>query len=223
MERWEKMKLKNLIGETFKARSPDEQKFVDKHKIEVFDNMYAKSEYDHLFKGSKQKMIDRPAERHGYNPGGDEKVYEETEVDEGFRTSHASDLRDKWKSFGEWKKNKGKKSTPPRSRMKDYLEARKRSNAAEQKIKNPKKYGKYEPWMDEETIGEVAYDIRTGAKIPENVMDNEKEINIHHTGGKEKISTAMKKRRDAARGGNKKVIAKSGSRYDPAGYEEDPV
>lgn len=64
-----------------KVKSPDEQKFVDKH-VRV-TNADANGNDDEVFKASKIKAIDRKQGRKGYNPGEDEKVYESLEsVDE---------------------------------------------------------------------------------------------------------------------------------------------
>ena len=74
------MRLKELIGEIYEPRSPDEARFIQKHVTKLFQNIYAGTEYDPLFKGSKVKYVDRSAENHGYDPGADEKVYEEARV-----------------------------------------------------------------------------------------------------------------------------------------------
>jgi hypothetical protein len=57
------------------VKNPDEQKFIDKHVVAKTDDRNGND--DELFKGSKVKMADRPKHRKGYNPGEDEKVYEE--------------------------------------------------------------------------------------------------------------------------------------------------
>jgi len=80
--------LKDFLAELYEPRSPDEKKFVDKHIITKFENMYSGEEYDPVFKGSKVAPIDRKKERHGYSSGADEKVYEETEqLDEVLKVS----------------------------------------------------------------------------------------------------------------------------------------
>jgi hypothetical protein len=64
-----------------KVKSPDEQKFVDKH-VRV-TNADRNGNDDAVFKASNIKAIDRKQGRKGYNPGEDEKVYESLEsVDE---------------------------------------------------------------------------------------------------------------------------------------------
>lgn len=75
--------FKNIINEVYEPKSPDEKKFKDKHISKLFPNMFADSQYDKLFKGSTAE-IDRGKDRHGYNPGEDEKVYEDTQLDEMF-------------------------------------------------------------------------------------------------------------------------------------------
>ena len=76
--------FKNIINEVYEPKSPDEKKFKDKHISKLFPNMFADSQYDKLFKGSTAE-IDRGKDRHGYNPGEDEKVYEDTQLDEMFK------------------------------------------------------------------------------------------------------------------------------------------
>lgn len=63
-----------------KVKSPDEQKFVDKHEVVVKKDNAGNE--DDVFKASKIKTIERRKERKGYNPGEDEKVYEEAELQE---------------------------------------------------------------------------------------------------------------------------------------------
>lgn len=60
-----------------KVKSPDEQKFVDKHEVETMDDQNGNG--DEVFKASKVKKVARKAERKGYEPGEDEQVYEEVE------------------------------------------------------------------------------------------------------------------------------------------------
>ena len=57
-----------------KVKSPDEQKFVDKH-VRVTTAEPA-GNGDEVFKASKIKTIERKQGRKGYNPGEDENVYE---------------------------------------------------------------------------------------------------------------------------------------------------
>lgn len=71
--------LKDIINETYIPKAGDEKRFMEKHVVSVFKNIYSTEEYDALFKGSKIKMVDRPSERHGYNPKTDVDVYENFE------------------------------------------------------------------------------------------------------------------------------------------------
>jgi hypothetical protein len=57
-----------------KVKSPDEQKFVDKH-VRVTTAEPA-GNGDEVFKASKIKTIERKSGRKGYDPGDDENVYE---------------------------------------------------------------------------------------------------------------------------------------------------
>lgn len=85
-------KLTEIIGELYTPKAPDEKKFVDKHVSKLFPNLFARPEYDFLFKGTNVKAIDRTADRHGYNPGDDEKVYEEVEeLDEVLKVSDGAE------------------------------------------------------------------------------------------------------------------------------------
>jgi len=66
--------LNQFLEGYLKVKNPDEQKFVDKHVVAKHPDRNGND--DGHFKG-KTKQIDRRKERHGYNPGEDEKVYEE--------------------------------------------------------------------------------------------------------------------------------------------------
>lgn len=71
--------LKDLF-EVYKPKSPDEQKFVDKHV--TIKHKDRNGNDDDVFKGNT-KYIKRKEERKGYDVGEDEKVYEEVEeIDE---------------------------------------------------------------------------------------------------------------------------------------------
>jgi len=84
--------FKNIINEVYEPKSPDEKKFKDKHISKLFPNMFADSQYDKLFKGSTTE-IDRGKDRHGYNPGEDEKVYEDTQLDEMIKVGNKVSFR----------------------------------------------------------------------------------------------------------------------------------
>jgi hypothetical protein len=87
------MKTLKDMFEVYRPKSPDEQKFVDKHvtvKHKDRNEVNGKANGDDVFKGSNVKTIDREKTRHGYDVGADEKVYEENEfvneeelIDEG--------------------------------------------------------------------------------------------------------------------------------------------
>lgn len=66
--------LKDFLEGYLKVKSADEQKFIDKHV--TAKNPDRNGNGDDVFKGNT-KPIDRRKERKGYNPGEDEKVYEE--------------------------------------------------------------------------------------------------------------------------------------------------
>jgi hypothetical protein len=87
------MKTLKDMFEVYRPKSPDEQKFVDKHvtiKHKDRNEVNGKANGDDVFKGSNIKTIEREKTRHGYDVGADEKVYEENEfvneeelIDEG--------------------------------------------------------------------------------------------------------------------------------------------
>lgn len=60
-----------------KVKSPDEQKFVDKHSVETIADKNGNG--DEVFKASTTKKIERKKHRKGYDPGEDESVYEEAD------------------------------------------------------------------------------------------------------------------------------------------------
>ena len=69
--------LKEILQlEVNEPKSPDEKRFKDKHV--VVNHKDANGNDDDLFKAKNIKTVDREP-RHGYNPGEDEKVYEEVE------------------------------------------------------------------------------------------------------------------------------------------------
>ncbi len=71
------MKTIKELFEVYKPKSPDEQKFVDKHV--TIKHKDRNGNDDDVFKATNVKAIKRKEERHGYDSGEDEKVYEETE------------------------------------------------------------------------------------------------------------------------------------------------
>jgi hypothetical protein len=87
------MKTIKDMFEVYRPKSPDEQKFVDKHvtvKQKDRNEVNGKANGDDVFKATNIKTIEREKTRHGYDIGADEKVYEENEfvneeelIDEG--------------------------------------------------------------------------------------------------------------------------------------------
>lgn len=71
-----KKTLKDFL-EVYKPKSPDEQKFVDKHV--AIKHKDRNGNGDDVFKATNIKTVERKKERHGYDVGEDEKVYEEVE------------------------------------------------------------------------------------------------------------------------------------------------
>lgn len=69
--------LKEILQlEVYEPKSPDEKRFKDKHV--VVKHKDANGNGDDLFNAKNIKTVDREP-NHGYNPGEDEKVYEEVE------------------------------------------------------------------------------------------------------------------------------------------------
>lgn len=61
--------------EVYRPKSADEQKFVDKHV--TVKNKDKNGNGDDVFQATNVKTVGRKKENHGYEPGEDEKVYEE--------------------------------------------------------------------------------------------------------------------------------------------------
>jgi len=69
--------LKEILQlEVYEPKSPDEKRFKDKHV--VVKHKDANGNDDNLFNAKNIKTVNRTPD-HGYNPGEDEKVYEEVE------------------------------------------------------------------------------------------------------------------------------------------------
>lgn len=74
--------LKDIFNEVYRPKSPDEQKFVDNHVVDKKadrNEVNGKANGDDVFQATNIKMGGRSKTRHGYDPGQDEKVYEEVE------------------------------------------------------------------------------------------------------------------------------------------------
>jgi hypothetical protein len=72
--------------EVFRPKSPDEQKFVDKHVTSENpdrNEVNGKANGDDVFKATNIKPVDRKKTRYGYDDSDDKKVYEEDMFDEG--------------------------------------------------------------------------------------------------------------------------------------------
>lgn len=66
--------LKEIL-EVYEPKSPDEKRFKDKHiTVKTKDR---NGNGDDVFRATNIKPVDRSKEGHGFNPGDDEKVYEE--------------------------------------------------------------------------------------------------------------------------------------------------
>jgi len=69
-----------------KVKSPDEQRFVDKHEAEVKQDRAGNK--DDVFKATNIKTIERKKERKGYDTGTDEAVYEAMDAAARFDHHH---------------------------------------------------------------------------------------------------------------------------------------
>jgi len=96
--------LKEILQlEVYEPKSPDEKRFKDKHV--VVKHKDANGNGDDLFNAKNIKTVDREP-RHGYNPGEDEKVYEEVEeLDEKFMNVYAVATAQVKKKYGLTGKN----------------------------------------------------------------------------------------------------------------------
>jgi len=68
--------LKQML-EVYEPKAADEKKFKDKHITAKTADVNGNK--DDVFAGTNVKTVDRKKERHGYDVGQDEKVYEEVE------------------------------------------------------------------------------------------------------------------------------------------------
>lgn len=94
-----------------KVKSPDEQKFVDKHEVEMMDDQNGNG--DDVFKASKVKKVARKAERKGYEPGEDEEVYEEAERIDELSTDTMKRYQDKARTSADALRDKGFRGNAP--------------------------------------------------------------------------------------------------------------
>lgn len=96
--------LKEILQlEVYEPKSPDEKRFKDKHV--VVKHKDANGNGDDLFNAKNIKTVDREP-NHGYNPGEDEKVYEEVEeLDEKFMNVYAVATAQVKKKYGLTGKN----------------------------------------------------------------------------------------------------------------------
>ena len=120
-----------------KVKSPDEQKFIDKHEVETVPDKNGNG--DEVFKASNVKKVERKKERKGYEPGEDESVYEEAEqIDElsqdklmAYRSAakkQGSGIQDRMKvGGGDWSKD-GKDTGTLKKRMAGYKMAGRKVN-----------------------------------------------------------------------------------------------
>lgn len=119
------------------VKNPDEQEYVDKHVVQKHDDRNGNG--DDVFKAANVKKADRKKDRHGYEPGEDEEVYEEAEqIDElsqdklmAYRSAakkQGSGIQDRMKvGGGDWSKD-GKDTKTLKKRMSGYKMAGRKVN-----------------------------------------------------------------------------------------------
>ena len=119
------------------VKNPDEQEYVDKHVVQKHDDRNGNG--DDVFKAANVKKADRKKDRHGYEPGEDEEVYEEVEqVDElsqdklmAYRSAakkQGTGIQDRMKvGGGDWSKD-GKDTGTLKKRMAGYKMAGRKVN-----------------------------------------------------------------------------------------------
>lgn len=72
------MKTLKQFLEVYEPKSPDEKRFKDKHV--TIKHQDRNGNGDDVFQATNVKKAERTKERHGYEPGEDEKVYEEKDM-----------------------------------------------------------------------------------------------------------------------------------------------
>lgn len=90
------------VLEVYEPKSADEKKFKDKHVVAKHAD--ANGNKDDVFKATNVKTVDRYKEAHGYNPGQDEKVYEEVESLDEITHEGAVRAASVWKGKGDMKR-----------------------------------------------------------------------------------------------------------------------
>lgn len=88
--------------EVYEPKPADEKKFKDKHVVAKHAD--ANGNKDDVFKATNVKTVDRYKEAHGYNPGQDEKVYEEVESLDEITHEGAVRAASVWKNKGDMKR-----------------------------------------------------------------------------------------------------------------------
>jgi hypothetical protein len=107
------MKTLKQILELYKPKSQDEDKFVKKHIVVKHKDRNGNG--DDVFQATNIKAVGREKERHGYEPGKDEEVYEETEaLDEGILDTVKSTVSSIANRFKSKPKQENKPQAPAR-------------------------------------------------------------------------------------------------------------
>ena len=86
--------------EVYKPQSPDEQRFIDKHVVAKHSDPTGNG--DEVFKASKVKYAKRKKERHGYDSGADEAVYEGMSANDAAKYRAAGERRKKYEIAKNW-------------------------------------------------------------------------------------------------------------------------
>lgn len=124
--------LKDILAtEVYEPKSPDERRFKDKHITVKHKDRNGND--DKLFNASNIKPVDRTKEGHGYNPGDDEKVYEDYEKD-------AADASKKYGAYAKHEKAMSKSNSLAAQLSPTYR--KEMDNRSKQSAKLSKKYAK---------------------------------------------------------------------------------
>lgn len=90
------------VLEVYEPKAADEKKFKDKHVVAKTADVNGNK--DDVFKATNIKPVDRYKEAHGYNPGADEKVYEEVEMLDEITHEGAVRAASVWKGKGDYRR-----------------------------------------------------------------------------------------------------------------------
>jgi hypothetical protein len=143
--------LKEILQlEVYEPKSPDEKRFKDKHV--VVKHKDANGNDDNLFNAKNIKTVNRTPE-HGYNPGEDEKVYEET-IEEKSKIEHPLFTAARNRTVALNQKEKKKNKTPKNEEFEELEYFETLDERVTRKL-SPKEQSKIAKVMREFSAGEL--------------------------------------------------------------------